>query len=217
MRRLHLFELEDQAWFPATIRDLATDYLHFMQNAGAMHRGMLPFIEEALKGGCTTHIVDLCSGGTGPVPAIVKELREQGVRAGLFRPITVWPFPIEALRGVIDRARRLVVVEASSGQLEDEVRLALSHADVDPPPISHVRRQGGILPSQAEIVEHDQHHVRRSRRRPPRRRKGHRRFRHGPSDHPARCHRCPPALVVPLSSQADGDDNYWSRSDVSTA
>jgi hypothetical protein len=79
MRRLHLFELEDQAWFPATIRDLATDYLHFMQNAGAMHRGMLPFIEEALKGGGTTHIVDLCSGGTGPVPAIVQDLREQGI------------------------------------------------------------------------------------------------------------------------------------------
>jgi pyruvate/2-oxoacid:ferredoxin oxidoreductase alpha subunit len=82
----------------------------------------------------------------------VKELREHGVRAGLFRPITVWPFPIDALRPLLGGARHLVVVEASSGQLEDEVRLALSHADVDAPPISHVRRQGGILPSQAEIV-----------------------------------------------------------------
>jgi hypothetical protein len=79
MRRLHLFELEDQAWFPATIRDLATDYLHVMQNAGALHRGMLPFIEEALQRGRTTHIVDLCSGGSGPVPAIVKDLREKGL------------------------------------------------------------------------------------------------------------------------------------------
>jgi pyruvate/2-oxoacid:ferredoxin oxidoreductase alpha subunit len=94
----------------------------------------------------------------------VKELREKGLRAGLFRPITLWPFPIDALCGVldhsvtgsdvIDRAPRLVVVEASEGQLEDEVRLALSHADVHAPPISHVRRQGGVLPSQEEIVEH---------------------------------------------------------------
>jgi pyruvate/2-oxoacid:ferredoxin oxidoreductase alpha subunit/NAD-dependent dihydropyrimidine dehydrogenase PreA subunit len=84
----------------------------------------------------------------------VKELRENGVRAGLFRPITLWPFPIGALRGVIDRVQRMVVVEASNGQLEDEVRLALSHADVAVPSISHVRRQGGILPSQAEIVDH---------------------------------------------------------------
>ena len=81
-------------------------------------------------------------------------MRDKGLRVGLFRPITLWPFPIDALLGVIDRTRRIVVVEASSGQLEDEVRLALSHAEVQVPPISHVRRQGGILPSQAEIVEH---------------------------------------------------------------
>jgi pyruvate/2-oxoacid:ferredoxin oxidoreductase alpha subunit len=81
-------------------------------------------------------------------------LRDKGLRAGLFRPITLWPFPIDALLAVIHRARRIVVVEASSGQLEDEVRLALSHAEVHAPPISYVRRQGGILPSQAEIVEH---------------------------------------------------------------
>jgi pyruvate/2-oxoacid:ferredoxin oxidoreductase alpha subunit/NAD-dependent dihydropyrimidine dehydrogenase PreA subunit len=85
----------------------------------------------------------------------VKELREKGLKVGLFRPITLWPFPIEALRPLVDRARRLVVVEASSGQLEDELRLALSHADVHlPAPMSHVRRMGGILPSQDEIVEH---------------------------------------------------------------
>jgi pyruvate/2-oxoacid:ferredoxin oxidoreductase alpha subunit len=80
----------------------------------------------------------------------VKELRENGVRAGLFRPITVWPFPIDALCGVIHRARRLVVVEASAGQLEDEVRLALSHAGVTAHRSSHVRRQGGILPSRRD-------------------------------------------------------------------
>jgi 2-oxoglutarate ferredoxin oxidoreductase subunit alpha/2-oxoisovalerate ferredoxin oxidoreductase alpha subunit len=45
-----------------------------------------------------------------------------------------------------------VVVEASDGQLEDELRLALSHAGVAPPPIDHVRRMGGFLPSQREIV-----------------------------------------------------------------
>jgi len=84
----------------------------------------------------------------------VKELRDKGLRAGLLRPITLWPFPIDALRQVVPRARHIVAVEASSGQLEDEMRLALSHADVHAPPISHVRRQGGILPSQAEIVEH---------------------------------------------------------------
>ena len=84
----------------------------------------------------------------------VEELRRRGVKAGLFRPITLWPFPIRELLPLLDRARRIVVVEASAGQLEDEVRLALSHAGVHaPPPIDHVRRMGGILPQLKEIVD----------------------------------------------------------------
>jgi pyruvate/2-oxoacid:ferredoxin oxidoreductase alpha subunit len=83
----------------------------------------------------------------------VEALRARGVRAGLFRPVTVWPFPIDALRPLLPHLRRLVVVEASAGQLEDELRLALSHAEVTAPPIAHVRRMGGILPQLREIVE----------------------------------------------------------------
>jgi pyruvate/2-oxoacid:ferredoxin oxidoreductase alpha subunit len=83
----------------------------------------------------------------------VRELREQGIKVGLFRPITVWPFPIDLLKPTLDTVRRIVVVEASPGQLEDELRLALSKADIHPPPIDHVRHYGGVLPQQAEIVE----------------------------------------------------------------
>jgi pyruvate/2-oxoacid:ferredoxin oxidoreductase alpha subunit len=87
----------------------------------------------------------------------IKELREKGLKVGLFRPVTLWPFPIDALRGLLGPVKHLVVVEASSGQMEDELRLALSHAGVHaPPPMSHVRRMGGILPSQGEIVDHVQ-------------------------------------------------------------
>lgn len=84
----------------------------------------------------------------------VEALRAKGIKAGLFRPITLWPFPIDALVPLLPHVRRLVVVEASAGQLEDELRLALSHAEVHaPPPIAHVRRQGGILPQLREIVQ----------------------------------------------------------------
>ena len=84
----------------------------------------------------------------------VQELRGQGVKAGLFRPVSLWPFPIDALLPLLERAHRLIVVEASEGQLEDELRLALSHADVHPQPsIEHVRRYGGVLPQQHEITE----------------------------------------------------------------
>ena len=85
----------------------------------------------------------------------VAELRHAGVPAGLLRPVTLWPFAVDALLDLLNRVSDLVVVEASSGQLEDEMRLALSHAGVQRlPPISHVRRMGGVLPSQAEIVRH---------------------------------------------------------------
>ena len=81
----------------------------------------------------------------------VRTLRAAGVAAGLFRPQTIWPFPIRHLLPLLGRARLIVVVEASDGQLEDELRLALSHAGASAE-IQHVRRYGGMMPSQAEIV-----------------------------------------------------------------
>jgi pyruvate/2-oxoacid:ferredoxin oxidoreductase alpha subunit/NAD-dependent dihydropyrimidine dehydrogenase PreA subunit len=83
----------------------------------------------------------------------VQALRQQGIKAGLFRPQTLWPFPIRLLAPLLERARQLVVVEASAGQLEDELRLALSHAGVVSAPIMSIRHFGGVLPQQSEIVE----------------------------------------------------------------
>ena len=79
MRRLHLFELEDQPWFPAVVRDLATDYLHFIQHAVKLEGALLPLVRKALSEGRTTRIVDLCSGGSGPVPALVERLNAEGM------------------------------------------------------------------------------------------------------------------------------------------
>ena len=84
----------------------------------------------------------------------VEHLRGAGVKAGLFRPISVWPFPIEALRKPLRTTKRIVVVEASAGQLEDELRLALSKAGIrDYPEIENVRRMGGFLPQMDEIID----------------------------------------------------------------
>jgi len=84
----------------------------------------------------------------------VQQLRSEGIKVGLFRPITAWPFPVDALAKLIPQIRQIVVVEASNGQLEDEIRLSLSKAGVTQlPPISFVRRFGGILPQTHEIVE----------------------------------------------------------------
>ena len=98
-------------------------------------------------------ILIACNTPARTAKGAVQELRHQGIKAGLFRPITLWPFPIEALKTALKGAERLVVVEASAGQLENEVRLALSKAGVrDYPEIESVRRMGGILPQQDEIL-----------------------------------------------------------------
>jgi pyruvate/2-oxoacid:ferredoxin oxidoreductase alpha subunit len=84
----------------------------------------------------------------------VRALRDEGIHAGLFRPQTLWPFPMRQLKPLLEHTRTVVVVEASEGQLEDELRLALSHAGGgEGLEIRHVRRMGGVLPSQREIVE----------------------------------------------------------------
>ncbi len=98
-------------------------------------------------------ILIACNTPARTAKGAVQELRHQGIKAGLFRPITLWPFPIEALKTALQGTERLVVVEASAGQLENEVRLALSKAGVrDYPEIESVRRMGGILPQQDEIL-----------------------------------------------------------------
>jgi pyruvate/2-oxoacid:ferredoxin oxidoreductase alpha subunit len=93
-----------------------------------------------------------CNTPSRMAKGAVETLRRHGVRAGLFRPLILWPFPIRSLGRLLPCVERLVVVEASDGQLEDELRLALSHAGLTPPKVASVRHSGGVLPSEDEIV-----------------------------------------------------------------
>jgi hypothetical protein len=78
--RLQLFELEDLTWFPKAIRDLATDYLHFMETGFALHKPVVPLLRSMLENSKTLCVVDLCSGGGGPVPAIYEALAADEIR-----------------------------------------------------------------------------------------------------------------------------------------
>ena len=98
-------------------------------------------------------LVVACNTPARMAKGAVEAARARGVKAGLFRPVTLWPFPIDALEALLPQIGHLVIVEGSPGQLEDELRLALSHAGKTPPPISAVRHFGGILPSQDEILD----------------------------------------------------------------
>ena len=98
-------------------------------------------------------LIVACNTPARMAKGAVQQLRQEGIKAGLFRPITLWPFPIDALTSIIDNVEGLLVVEGSNGQLEDELRLAMSHAGIRHPRIENVRHFGGILPSLEEIVD----------------------------------------------------------------
>ena len=80
--------------------------------------------------------------------AAVDLLRAKGIRAGLLRPITLWPFPEAAVRGLAGTARRFLVVEMNMGQMVDDVRLALSGTV----PVDFYGRTGGMIPTPADIA-----------------------------------------------------------------
>ena len=74
--RLHLFELEDQPWFPDVIRDAGTAYLGFAAKVAKQHEAVAPIIAKALRASGERRIVDLCSGASGPLPAALAHLAE---------------------------------------------------------------------------------------------------------------------------------------------
>jgi pyruvate/2-oxoacid:ferredoxin oxidoreductase alpha subunit/NAD-dependent dihydropyrimidine dehydrogenase PreA subunit len=98
-------------------------------------------------------VIVACNTPSRMAKGAVQTLREKGLKVGLFRPITLWPFPIDLLKPLMHKVGRIVVVEASNGQLENELRLALSLNHMECPPIDHVRHFGGILPQQQEIID----------------------------------------------------------------
>ena len=81
----------------------------------------------------------------------IEVLREQGIKAGLFRPITLWPFPEKALSDLSaqPQIKALLTVEMSMGQMLDDVRLSVEGKR----PISFLGHAGGVIPTVEEIIE----------------------------------------------------------------
>jgi pyruvate/2-oxoacid:ferredoxin oxidoreductase alpha subunit/ferredoxin len=111
---------------------------------------------ESYMTGDAEVVLVACNTPARAAKGAVKSLRDQGIKAGLFRPITIWPFPVQQLEALLPRTRHIVVVEANAGgQIMDELRLNMSQAGVEKlPPLTYVRRFGGMLPQQTEIVDH---------------------------------------------------------------
>lgn len=79
----------------------------------------------------------------------IEIAREEGIKAGLFRPITLWPFPEKQLREAAHGKRGVLVVEINAGQMIEDVRLSVNGEE----PVEHFGRLGGIVPEPDEIVK----------------------------------------------------------------
>jgi hypothetical protein len=75
MRRAQLIEIEDQPWCPRSLRDAVTDYLGFVLERFAPYAAAAPLLVRVLDQLGETRIVDLCSGGGGPWPDLLRRLK----------------------------------------------------------------------------------------------------------------------------------------------
>jgi 2-oxoglutarate ferredoxin oxidoreductase subunit alpha len=74
--------------------------------------------------------------------------RAQGIRAGLLRPVTLFPYPTAAIRRLADTVRGVLVVEMNAGQMIEDVRLAVEGRV----PVKFYGRMGGIIPAPDEVL-----------------------------------------------------------------
>ena len=79
----------------------------------------------------------------------IEDAREQGIKVGLIRPITLWPFPTKRIAELSHRVKGMMVVELNAGQMIEDVRLAVEGRV----PVYHYGRMGGIVPNPQEVLD----------------------------------------------------------------
>jgi 2-oxoglutarate/2-oxoacid ferredoxin oxidoreductase subunit alpha len=89
-------------------------------------------------------------GTMGRIAQTAAEMaREQGIRVGVFRPVSLWPFPEARLEELSKQASRILVVEMNAGQMVDDVRLVVGKDY----PVEFYGRMGGIVPLPDDVLE----------------------------------------------------------------
>lgn len=79
----------------------------------------------------------------------IKIARENGIKIGLFRPITLYPFPDKAIKSFVNKVKGILSVELNAGQMVEDVRLAVEGKI----PVEHYGRTGGAIHSPEEVLE----------------------------------------------------------------
>lgn len=94
-------------------------------------------------------IVTAYGAASRVVRSAVNAARAEGIKVGMIRPITLWPFPVDAYRKAAETAKVFLDVEMSMGQMVNDVKLAIDCSK----PVRFYGRTGGIIPKPAEILE----------------------------------------------------------------
>lgn len=79
----------------------------------------------------------------------IKTAREEGIKVGMIRPITLWPFPDKTIEKVVPTAKKFLCVEMNMGQMVDDVRLVVNGRK----PVEFFGRTGGVIPTPAEVLD----------------------------------------------------------------
>lgn len=82
------------------------------------------------------------------VKSAVKAARAKGLKVGVIRPMTLWPFPVEAYKNAAKTAKAFLSVEMNMGQMVDDVKLAIDSSR----PVHFFGRTGGVIPTPAEVL-----------------------------------------------------------------
>jgi len=77
----------------------------------------------------------------------IKNARKEGLKVGMLRPITLWPFPSEAIRNLVKKRRHFLDIEMNMGQMLEDVKLALDGSAE----VSFYGRTGGVIPTPSEL------------------------------------------------------------------
>jgi 2-oxoglutarate ferredoxin oxidoreductase subunit alpha len=79
----------------------------------------------------------------------ISILRAEGVRVGLLRPITLWPFPSKRIQELSEKVKGILSFEINAGQMVEDVRLAVEGRC----PVAHYGKMGGIVPTPDELIQ----------------------------------------------------------------
>ncbi len=128
---------------PDQLEDIVRDRFERYEEVKANH-------SEAVVDYCdNADVVVVAYGSTARLAkSAVEQARKQGIKVGIVRPVTLWPFPVQQIKDACKNAKKVLVVEMSMGQMIDDVKLAIECSK----PVHFYGRTGGVIPKPAEIL-----------------------------------------------------------------